>query len=168
MQLDKYDALFKSFDLNNDGFLELDEFMRAISVPSPLEQFICATPLCQILSDAFPRYLDKDPIRSLCDLTSADLDAICKAFDLKGILVELFEMLKDQFAILHNAEITQGSKKFAMVPMPVGCIDDFHKGLVERIGILKRPRYLLCLVNSTKCCHFSLTFFPLQAIQLQK
>ena len=78
---DDLNELFNNMDMDNDGFLDLNEFRRAMQSKSIMEQFISSTfPLNQMLSSALPRTNSHNPIEVFRNLTAVEVKSIAHAF----------------------------------------------------------------------------------------
>jgi hypothetical protein len=121
------------------GAIDFQEFKRAASVSSELEQLIRTLPLAEIVADALPKEKGRDPVRSFSEITSGQIHDICKASlpHLEKLLIDCARKLKASFDRMDEitAEAPMGLNKFELVPMSVGKIDDFHKGLSSRVGM---------------------------------
>jgi hypothetical protein len=52
---------FLSMDVNRDGEIDLQEFIRAVRMPSTVEQWASNLPLAQMISDAILERTDQEP-----------------------------------------------------------------------------------------------------------
>jgi hypothetical protein len=106
-------------------------------------------PLASLLMDALPRLKPEDKrnrLRAVSELTAPEVHIVAKEFalGLERMLMESLSALKDSFAALDKKALdVEGSKsraadKFSfsteMKEMKCGSIEDFHHGLVGRIG----------------------------------
>lgn len=130
---------FKSMGLNDGAGLDFQDFSSFISTPSPVEEWVSALPLSQLVADAMPQYngcISTDQLRNLSRATRHQLVESCEV-----IMEHLQKMLLDELAILKRAydkldrqAETESNHKFQTCMMSVGNIDDFHEGLAARIG----------------------------------
>jgi hypothetical protein len=150
MQPDKLQQLFKEADIDQDGGLDLEEFRRVIARPTELEKWCSTLPLAKLLgcclegtlSDAAaasPPAALADPVRRVCSLSPQDLDSVSEAFwgGARRLLAEQASQLKRCYAELDRkaAEVGDGSSgKFQTFSMSAGTMEDFHKGLTDRVG----------------------------------
>ncbi len=143
--LDKLGTNFHPIDLaeefksrKGDTGLNFQEFTSLVSRPSPIEEWVRALPVIQLVADAMPKpdsCISTDQLRHLSDMTKDELTESCEIIMayLKTILLEALAKLKEAYTKL-DATVPDSNHKFQMRPMSVGKIDDFHKGLAARIG----------------------------------
>jgi hypothetical protein len=147
---DKLQQLFKEADIDQDGGLDLEEFRRVIARPTELEQWCSTLPLAKLLgcclegtladaATASPHAALADPVRRVCSLSPQDLDRVSEDFwgGVRRLLTEQASQLKRCYAELDSkaAEIGDGSNgKFQTFSMNAGTVEDFHKGLTDRVG----------------------------------
>jgi hypothetical protein len=150
--LDKLQQLFKEADIDQDGGLDLEEFRRVIARPTELEQWCSTLPLAKLLgccledtladaAAASPLAALADPVRRLCSLSPQDLDRVSEEFwgGARRLLAEQASQLKRCYAELDSkaAEVGDGSSgKFQTFSMSAGTVEDFHKGLTDRVGAI--------------------------------
>jgi hypothetical protein len=143
---DKLQQLFKEADIDQDGGLDLEEFRWVIARPTELEQWCSTLPLAKLLgcclegtfSDAAVGS-SPDPVRQVCSLSPQDLDRVSEEFwgGARRLLAEQASQLKRCYAELDSkaAEVGDGSSgKFQSFSMSAGTVEDFHKGLTDRVG----------------------------------
>ena len=141
--------LFKEADIDEDGGLDLDEFIRVIRRTTELEQWCSTLPLSKLLSFCLETPFKRantcaeisDPIRTLLALSSNDFAAVAEEFcvGLKRLLVERARELESCYEVLDRkaAEGSNGSSaKFQSFTMSAGSAMDFHRGLTDRVGKL--------------------------------
>jgi hypothetical protein len=150
MPPDELQQLFKEADIDQDGGLDLEEFRWVIARPTELEQWCSTLPLAKLLgcclddtladaATASPHAALADPVRRVCSLSPQDLDRVSKDFceGARRLLAEQASQLKRCYAELDHkaAEAGDGSSgKFQTFSMSAGTVEDFHKGLTDRVG----------------------------------
>jgi hypothetical protein len=149
MQPDKLRQLFKEADIDEDGGLDLDEFHRAINRPSELEQWCSTLPLAKLLSfcletpladaAAASHAILADPVRRVSELSPQDLDRVAEEFwgGVRRLLGEQASQLNRCYAELDQKAVERAdgsSAKFQTFSMSAGTVEDFHKGLTNRVG----------------------------------
>lgn len=139
--MNKVDFIFKSLDRNGDGTLDLDEFTRAVQTPFPVEEWARALPLPQLLVDSLPRREGCDRLRAVGHLTDGEITAVVAGFahGLRRILKEHVSQLQESFGKMDKAaeqpEHPSACKFRVDIPkLRCGRIDDYHKGVLARIG----------------------------------
>lgn len=148
---DDVDQIFKAADLNKNGGLDFDEFWTLVGMPSPIEEWVRALPLAQLVADAMPRIGGKreDQVRHLSSITESQLDESLAVLmeGLKRMLRESLAALKESYATWDRKTLADSaaSQKFQISTISVGNISDFHEGLAARIG--KGHHCALDLVN---------------------
>ena len=132
-------VLFESMDMDNDGFLNIDEFRRAVQSRSEMEQFISnSIPVVEVISAALPRVDSKSPMDVFRTLTPVQITAISNAVaeGLALLLAEKIASLNEGFAAAEAKKNVSGGSgaKFAIFELSAGSIHDYHKGLSSRVG----------------------------------
>ena len=148
---EKLKEMFKQADINEDGGLDRDEFFRVINVPSELEQWCTTLPLAKLLAACLEEALatacaasDREPVRKVADLSPQAIREATADFigAVSRLLPERVRELKECLSELDKLA-TEGadgsSAKFQTFPMNVGCADNFHKGMADRVGEVFRP-----------------------------
>ena len=140
------DLLFKEADMDNDNGLDLEEFSRVINKTSKLEQWATTLPLAKLLAYCLPSLetgavnSTADSLRAVSRLSTQD---IVKAAQLvgEGVARVLEERVKDLKACYDNMDkktaeelLNTANVKFQAFTMSAGKVEDFHKGLTERVG----------------------------------
>ena len=133
----KVDELFEKIDVDSNGKLDYNEFRSAVqSNKSELEDWAESLALHQLLADSIPQSDGADALDIVSNLSPGDIDLIVEGFadGLRQMLNKYVNQLKQKLE--HLSEHKSPVPKFvADVPkMMCGSIDDFHKGLVARIG----------------------------------
>ena len=149
MQREKCAQLFREVDIDEDDGLDAEEFLRAINCPSELEQWSSTLPLAKLLGccleTAMVRALvdcpsaQSDPIRKIVCMSSQDINTVADEFGegLRRLVTQKVKELKQCFWELDKkaAEGSDGSSaKFQTFAMSAGTVEDFHKGLIDRVG----------------------------------
>ena len=131
------DEILFSIDAKGDVGLDFDEFQRAVSRPSSVEQWFGELPLAQMVADAMPRVKGMNPLRALSTATVEQLESSCLAFSegLLKLMKNKISSLKDLYISQDLAESNLVAAKFELSKMSVGKIEDFYAGLGTRIGV---------------------------------
>jgi hypothetical protein len=143
------DLLLRTFDRNQDGLLNMAEFVQAIQAPCPLEEWARSLPLAQLLVDALPRRASHDSLRAAGQLTHEEIDAVADGFahGLRHLLKEQVGQLYESFASMDfsaasrpaGGSLASSKFQFDVPKLRCGSIADFHGGLASRIGIPPPP-----------------------------
>ncbi len=141
---EREEELFKETDIDEDNSLDRDEFFRAINMPSELEPWASTLPLSKLLAGCVETALAganelSDPLRKVADLSTQEMDQVTDDFSgaFRLILEEHVKDLKCSFSEMDKlaAEGSDGSNsKFQTFEMNAGTVDNFHKGLADRVG----------------------------------
>ena len=97
---------------------------------------------CKIYADALTAVSssDRDPLKAISTITNEELNAACDGCmdAIKGILADELRKLKAGFLLMDEKSHCQNESaaKFQVFTMSCGHIEDFHKGLIGRIGCL--------------------------------
>ena len=145
------EELFKESDIDEDGGLDRDEFVRAISMPSELEPWASTLPLAKLLAAcveaALARAASADPLRKVAALSAQEIDEVAADFSgaFRLLLEEQVDGLKKSFIEMDRkaAEADGSNSKFQTFEMNVGSAENFHNGLADRVGefrVLRRRR----------------------------
>ena len=137
-------VLFKEADLDEDGLLDLQEFKGAISKPTKLEQWSDTLPFARLLACCLQSAeegfaISRDPLRLVCKLDPPVLDSVALMFceGVKRLLAGQMQELKICYEEMDRKalESADGSNsKFQAFTMSAGTVDDFYKGLTDRVG----------------------------------
>ncbi len=136
---EEIETLFHSLDLNGDGALAFPEFRRCLEFRSPLDQWAATLPLAPLLASCLPIACRGDAARALCCLSAASLTAALSAYadGVRRLVEAKLEELRLGYEELDLRAAEQASgigDKFRMSDMACGSIEDFHKGMQDRIG----------------------------------
>jgi hypothetical protein len=133
--------IFRNADLNNNGGLNLDEFRIAVKTPTKLEQWAGTLALSRLLAHCLMLRISdlEDPLLDLSELSRIDLEYVSGVFceGIRKILADAQIQLKKSLAAMREttAESSAGAgSKFQTFKMSCGKVEDFHKGLKERVG----------------------------------
>ena len=132
------ETIFYEMDLNSDGGLDLEEFVRASQSLTELEQWLKQIPFYRLMNDAItalPRITDRSS-RTAAFLTTNEIENICSgAVDgLCKMLRTHCERLRSALESMDKRMETSFQEKFQIFDWKCGNIDDFHEGLEKRIG----------------------------------
>ena len=119
--------------------LGLDEFQQAAQGQWAGEVWAQSLPLAQLLSDTLPDCAECHRLRAISSLTAKEIRAVVEGFSeaLEGMLSERVESLrKSLLAMDEHKEGPRPNRKFQVVSMSCGRIEDFHGGVTKRIGEL--------------------------------
>ena len=137
---DEVEALLTTMDIDNNGGLDLREFTAALRQPTtPVEQFVQTLPVSGMLASCLATPQAAEPLKELCNLSSEQLKAAIDAFSV-CLHLELEKQLKFLKSLVEAKEAkaqedADGSgSKSAVFVMNAGSVNDFHKGMYERIG----------------------------------
>jgi hypothetical protein len=134
------DVIFNLSDDNDDPGLDLEEFYFAAKTPTKVQQWADTLQLSRVFARCLMmrnRNLE-DPVAGVADLSSADLadviDVFCRG--LRRILADGQSELKKCLAAMQasNSATDGASSKFQTFKMSSGAVDDFHRGVTERVG----------------------------------
>ena len=136
---DEIQSMFRFMDVNSDGVLDLEEFTRAVRFPSAIEQLISTLPITQVFTDAVLAMTGIDHLRQFSHITPKQIEDICTVVIpfVKKLLEDSAKKTRELFEAMDKSEASSSAKKFEVPPeMSAGTVDDFHKGLAGRIGML--------------------------------
>ena len=147
--------LFSNLDVENNNYLDQSEFARAVEVSSPAELFLQALNVPRLLAAALPQNSGRDAMEAIGLLSRQEIDVLVRA-----TVVAISDELERKVAVLRAGSISkEGTQsledtnsaaiKFAVDEMQGGNIDDYHKGLVGRVGKLPRiPQFITKFFNA--------------------
>ena len=147
--------LFEEADIDLDGSVDLEEFSRIIVKPTELEKWSKNLPLAKLLAYCLESvdatHPSMDPLRIVSSIGPEALETIANGFSdgLKKLLSEEIKQLKDCFVALERKAVEDSdgsSEKFVTFSMSAGKVEDFHKGLTNRVG---EREFLHALPNCT-------------------
>ena len=139
MTADEAAVLFETFDTDENGGLDLQEFTKAIKHPSKVEQWANTLPLSKLLARCLSFKESDDPLREVSRLSSDELRALTKAFT-EGLLTILSDSLSElkkcytEMDRMTDLSANDASSKFQTFKMSSGSVEDFHSGLHGRVG----------------------------------
>ena len=134
---DEIDEIFNNMDMNSDGYLDWNEFRRAVGTPSSSEQFFSQTmPLSRLILSAIPKDPGRSPLEVFMDLPRDELSNIAQALTatLENMLAGKASELKQSYVAARQMRTSVPNTKFAVVELKAGTIADYHKGLSSRVG----------------------------------
>ena len=136
-----YDRMFKEADINKDARLDFEEFSRAVSGPSKLEQYLSTLPLAKLLAFCLSSADDSiaesnDPVREISRLSPDALERGADIFHegLKRLLDDMRTKLMVCFNELAKKDAQGTNVKFQTFTMNCGNLEDFANGLSNRVG----------------------------------
>jgi hypothetical protein len=137
-------ALFDTFDIDENGGLDLQEFTNISKYPSKVEQWTRSLPLSQLLAHCLSFKESDDPLREISRLSSDELSVSIIAYSgkLKQILADSLSELNKCFAETERMAASGAdvaSSKFQTFKMSAGSVEDFHLGLHGRVGESHAP-----------------------------
>jgi hypothetical protein len=123
----------------NDGGLDFEEFWSLVTAPSPIEEWVSALHVHQLIADAMPKIDSCQRKDQLCHLSSMTQQQLCVSCDvimeyLVKIMQENLDLLKDAYTKLSNQSAPCLNEKNQISEMCAGNVDNFHKGLAAHIG----------------------------------
>jgi hypothetical protein len=132
-------VLFEIFDTDDNGGLDLQEFMKAIKYPGKVEQWADSLPLSKLLAHCLSFKESDDQLREVSSLSSDELCASIKAYSkcLQTILTNALDELKKCYAEMDRMtadSANEANSKFQTFKMSSGKVEDFHRGLQGRVG----------------------------------
>ena len=136
---------FADVDIDRDGGLDFDEFVRAVRQPSDLETWCTSLPLAKLLACCLEseRRSDEslDPVRyKVSILSPADMDKVAGQFrgGLRRLLEERQRELQRCYEELDRkaAEASDGSNSKYTFEFNAGSLVHFHAALSDRVGEL--------------------------------
>jgi hypothetical protein len=136
---DDFQNLFLSMDINDDGVIDLDEFKRALRIPTQIEQLFSTLPFHRLFANAVPKTSGKDPLRSFAQLKVAQVKELVHAVMpyLEKAIFDEVTKLRECFDAMDKSEANLKASKFEVpIEMSTGRIEDFHCGLSKRIGLM--------------------------------
>jgi hypothetical protein len=150
---DALDAAFLSLDRNGDGSLDPAEFREAAAAPMELQQWADGLGLPRLLAyclagaagagavAAGEGAAEADPLRGASGLGPAGLEAAVGAFGegVRRLLGEAVGELRRGYEALEAAARARAGaegagSKFSSFKMACGSVEEFHKGMQDRIG----------------------------------
>ena len=136
-----YDRMFKEADINKDARLDFEEFSRAVSGPSKLEQYLSTLPLAKLLAFCLSTADDSiaksnDPVQKISRLSPETLERGADIFHegLKRLLDDIRTKLMVCFNELAKKDAQGTNVKFQTFTMNCGNLEDFANGLSNRVG----------------------------------
>ena len=145
---DMVENIFSTRDVNDDGYLDFQEFKMAVQEPSAIEEWtsssfslsgLAAAALAPII-DMHPEFKDKEPLRAI-SLCSDDHLRTARGAVMEGLLKVMTSRvldLKTSFEAMDNKAVRMKEdveqSKFSVGTMSCGDIPSFFEGLGERVG----------------------------------
>ena len=139
--------LFAELDVDRNGGLDFDEFVRAVRHPSDIETWCATLPLAKLLASCLESVKGSDespdPIREMVStLSSADAEKFAGEFygGLRRLLEEKARELERWYKELDKkaAEASDGSNSKYTFDISAGSAENFHAGLNDRVGELAK------------------------------
>jgi len=136
-----FDDVFKLLDANGDGMVSFDEATKFLEWPDPVQRWAASLPLAELLADAMPVVNREDALEEISRLDDTLISAICEGLQLglQRLIIENVKLLREgleaQRSKAQGQEQDAGaSTKFRVIKMNAGSVEDFHKGLEDRVG----------------------------------
>ncbi len=136
-----HDRMFKEADINKDSKLDFEEFSRAVSLPSKLEQYLSTLPLAKLLAFCLKSADESivessDPVRAVSKLSPDALEMGAAIFHagLKRLLDDLKSKLRECYDELERKAVQGTNAKFQTFSMSCGTLEDFANGMSDRVG----------------------------------
>ena len=135
------EAKFMEMDINNDGLVDIDEFLVAAKLPSNVEVWAKSIAWWQPVADAIPLKPGADELRAVANLSNEEVDVICDSLliAIKRMLLEEVTRLKASFQTMDLKSLDSQGKaaiKFKTFKASCGKVLDFHEGLKGRVGYI--------------------------------
>ena len=136
---DEAAAVFESADADENGGLDLQEFVKAINRPSKVQQWVETLPLSSLLAHclSFKGGDSSDPLREVSRLSAQEIRASIQAYceSAEKIVVDGVSKLKKcQDAMDARTASIAGNTKFQTPKMSAGSVEEFYQGLAGRVG----------------------------------
>jgi hypothetical protein len=136
---DEAAAVFEEADTDENGGLDLQEFIKAINHPSKVQQWVETLPLSSLLAHclSFKGGDSSDPLREVSRLSAHELRASAQAYceNLQTVLADAVRELKkchDAMDALTASSVS--NSKFQTPKMSAGSVEEFYQGLFGRVG----------------------------------
>ena len=139
LEKEDVDVLYLMADMDETGSLSFEEFEKVIKQPSKVEQWIDTLPLSKLLARCLSIKDGTESLQEICQIGRAELDVVIEVFceNLQQTLSNELSKLSKCYELM-NHKLAEGnnpaSAKFQIFTMACGAVEDFHKGLVERVG----------------------------------
>ena len=126
----------KIFDLDGDGKIDYEEFKRALSSSSELEQWAASLPLAQLLASCIPIQSSGNLTKDLSTLTDEEANAALDAFGRSAKRVVLGQLckLREAYEEVQKKILRESGANFETTTMSSDSIKSFHIALQDRIG----------------------------------
>jgi hypothetical protein len=149
----KVDEVMLMMDLDENGGLDFEEFKRAVQQqPMALEQWASMLPLAGMLARSLPVSggLGDQALRDFSRLRDNEIDIAVGVFG-KGLKMLLSAARASARQMFENTDkkASEAAKDLAVgvsavskcktFKMRTGTVDEYHKGLVSRIGLFQLP-----------------------------
>ena len=136
---DEAAAVFESANADENGGLDLQEFIKAINRPSKVQQWVETLPLSPLLAHclSFKGGDSSDPLREVSRLSAQEIRASIQAYceSAEKIVVDAVpELKKCQDAMDALTASIAGNSKFQTPKMSAGSVEEFYQGLAGRVG----------------------------------
>ena len=152
------DEIMLMMDLDGNGSLDFEEFKRAVQQqPTALEQWASMLPLAGMLAKSLPVSggPGDQPLRDFSRLDDNEIDIAVQVFSegLKLLLSSARASSRQMFdstdkkaseAAQDSADGVSAESKYKTFKMRTGTVDEYHEGLVSRIGMFHLPRLAAC------------------------
>ena len=148
---DTLENIFMNIDLNDDGYLDFDQFKLAVREPTAMEQWTSSLPLNNLVAAALsplidlnPPFLESDSLRALSLCSEDQLRFACEAImeGISKVLSRRLQELKTSYDAMDNKKMLvkegiEQSKFVGVGTMNCGDIPSFFDGLAKIVGAYK-------------------------------
>ncbi len=143
LNLEEMASVFEIADTDENGGLDLQEYMKAINYPCKVEQWANSLPLSKLLAHCLSFNEGDEPLKEVSRLSSDEMSAAMTAYceSLQPILAHAVRDLRRCYAEMAAVEEKESlsSSKFQTFKMSSGSVEDFHSGLHGRVGESRTP-----------------------------